>query len=108
MKINGKDYNLGEITFKTMCDLENMGINVSNMMDKPMNTILAFATIAIGDKQVAEREMNEHLINGGSFDSIVQSIQEAMNEAGFMKAVRGDNTKPKTTTKKSTAQKTEN
>ena len=59
MKINGKDYNLGEITFKTMCDLESMGINVSNMMDKPMNTILAFATIAIGDKQVAEREMNE-------------------------------------------------
>ena len=108
MKINGKDYNLGEITFKTMCDLENMGINVSNMMDKPMNTILAFATIAIGDKQAAEREMNEHLINGGSFDSIVQSIQEAMNEAGFMTAVRGDNPKPKTTAKKSTAQKAEN
>lgn len=104
MKINGKDYNLGEITFKTMCDLESMGINVSNMMDKPMNTILAFATIAIGDKQVAE----EHLINGGDFNSIVQSIQEAMAESGFMKAVRADNTKPKTTAKKSTAQKAEN
>ncbi len=100
MKINGKEYNLGEITFKTMCDLESMGINVSNMMDKPMNTILAFATIAIGSKEVAEKEMNEHLINGGDFNSIVSSIQEAMLASGFMKAVQKGKDKPKTPSKK--------
>lgn len=92
MKINGKEYTLGEITFGTMCKLENMGINVSNMMDKPMNTVLAFATIAIGDKKLAEKEMNEHLMHGGKLDSIVEGIQEAMSKSGFMKAIRADKT----------------
>ena len=101
MKINGKDYNLGEITFKTMCELENMGINVSNMMEKPMNTILGFVTLATGSKEVAEAEINEHLINGGNFNSIVESIQEAMLDSGFMKAVQKGEGSPKATAKKS-------
>ncbi|MEE1057561.1 MAG: hypothetical protein UH239_09995 [Acutalibacteraceae bacterium] len=108
MKINGKNYNLGEITFKTICDLENMGISVSNMMDKPMNTILAFATLATGDKQIAERELNEHFINGGDLNSIVQSFQEAMTESGFMKALLANKEESKAPAKKSTVKKAEN
>lgn len=88
MIINGKSYQIPEITFNTMCDLEAIGVSLEKISQKPLMTIRGFLCVAMGqDPQAAGRELEEHLKNGGSFEEIIKEISTALMNSGFFQAL---------------------
>lgn len=96
MKLNGNEYTIPEINFKTMCALEDYGVDISSLLDKPLRTILAFATLAIGDEDKAAHEIETHIANGGNFEDMGQEIRAAIENSGFFKSAAPQTTPPKT------------
>lgn len=108
MKLNGKEFKIPELNFNTMCQLEDMGISLSEMDKKPMAAIRGFISLAIGgDLEMAGKELEMHIINGGKLDDIMQEVVKAVNESGFFRALSQTTTKETSTSKdkESTAKK---
>lgn len=87
MKLNGKEYKIPEITFDTVCELEDAGISLTDIgkpKKKVMSIVRAFVKLATGfeNEQVSEL-IEEHLASGGSFDGIFEEINKAMAESRF-------------------------
>ncbi len=92
MKINGKTYKMPELSFNTMCQLEDMGISLADFEKKPMAAIRGFLALAIGDTETAGRELEAHIISGGDFTEIVEEITKAVQESGFFRALSAKQT----------------
>ena len=91
MKINGKNYTLPELDFNAMCTLEDMGVSITSMDKKPMATIRGFIALAIGDSEKAGKELEEHIVNSGKLDDILNDITKAVNDSGFFRALSSTN-----------------
>ena len=87
MKINGKIYKMPELSFNAVCQLEDMGISLTDFDKKPMAAIRGFLALAIGDVEAAGRELEAHIVNGGDFTEIVGEITKAVQESGFFQAL---------------------
>lgn len=87
MKINGKNYKMPELNFNAMCNLEDMGVSITSLDKKPMATIRGFIALAIGDPEKAGKELEEHIVNGGTLDDIISDITKAVSESGFFQAL---------------------
>ena len=85
--INGNRYDIPEVDFDAVCELEEIGINLLNM-DK---SNLKLATMARGltawimgvDTQTATRELEAHIANGGNIADIITRATESMQRSGF-------------------------
>lgn len=85
--INGNRYDIPEVDFDAVCELEERGINLLNM-DK---SNLKLATMARGltawimgvDTQTASRELEAHIANGGNIADIITRATESMQKSGF-------------------------
>lgn len=88
MKINNKEYTLPELNFNTLCELEDMGVSLSDFNTKAMSTVRAFIALEMGgDLNKAGKEFEAHLINGGDVKQIVDEINKTVNESGFFRAL---------------------
>ncbi len=87
MIINGKTYKLPEFSFETICDLEDYGVSLTNLTEKPMKTVRAFAALAIGDTRTAAREIEEHIKNGGNLNDFIEEIQKSISDSGFFQSL---------------------
>lgn len=87
MIINGKNYKIPEFSFETICDLEDYGVSLTSLTEKPMKTVRAFAALAIGDAKTASREIEEHIKNGGNLTEFVEEIQRSISESGFFQSL---------------------
>lgn len=88
MIINNKEYKLPELTFNSMCMLEDMGIALTGMDKRVLSTVRGFLALAMdGDYESAGREMQAHLANGGTLDEMMQEINRAVSESGFFQAL---------------------
>lgn len=86
--VNGKNYESVGITFNTLCDLEDMGVSLEDFGTKPMSFMRAYVTLCVGgDKVVAGREMEQHLISGGNFESITEVIASEVENSDFFRAI---------------------
>ena len=88
MIINGREYRIPELDFNMICDLEEVGVSILNLEDKPISSLRGF--LAVVGKMPIERagvEIQEHLINGGEIDTLVTEIIEAMVNSGFFQAL---------------------
>ena len=95
MLINEKNYTMPELNFNTMCQLEDMGISMTEMDKRVLTTVRGFLALAMdGDYEKAGKELQRHLENGGSMDHVVQEINQAMEESGFFQALNGRKPKP--------------
>ena len=56
-----------------ICDLEDLGVSIEDIERKPVSIVRAYAGICMG-KSAKESgiEIQEHLLNGGSFDDIMK------------------------------------
>lgn len=85
--INGNRYDIPEMNFDAVCELEERGINLMNM-DK---SDLKLATMARGltawimrvDAQTASKELEAHIANGGNIVDIISRTTEALQKSGF-------------------------
>jgi len=89
MIINGKEYKVKEITFNTMCELEDNGVSITEMDKKPFNVIRGFLAVIMGvDKNTAGEELTKHIKNGGSIEELVTQISKLMENSGFFQAMK--------------------
>ena len=77
--INGKLYQAREITFNAICELEDAGVSLTEIEQKPISTVRSYFAICLGgNKEVAGQEIEKHIINGGSLDEIMTAFREEL------------------------------
>lgn len=84
--INGVTYQAREFDFNTVCDLEEMGISLEEAQKKPMSTVRAYFALHLnGDKELAAKQLQEHLLNGGKFEDVIKVMLEKMDDSDFFR-----------------------
>lgn len=108
MNINGKTYKVPELDFNAMCELEEMGVVLTDMDKKVLTTVRGFLALAMGsDMEIAGKELEEHLASGGNIEAMVEEINKAVSESGFFQALSQSETKGITEGEKQEAEETE-
>ena len=101
--INGKRYKAPEFTFNTVCDFEEAGISLSEAKKKPTSMIrMYFALLFDGDKDEAGKELEQHMMNGGTFEELTDAMVKEMNDSRFFQAIskKSEETDPETAVEK--------
>ena len=59
-----------------------------------------FALLFDGDKDAAGKELEQHMIDGGSFEELTEAMVKEMNESRFFQAIskNAETATPETTT----------
>lgn len=103
--VNGTEYNAKEFDFNLVCDLEDMGISLEKAQDKPMSMVRAYFAFCSGKgKAFAGREMQEHVVKGGSLEDVTKAMSEAMEKSDFFRALQETAENQKGETKKDQAE----
>ena len=90
--INGKQYKAIPFDFNLACDLSEIGISMQLMVSQPMVAVRGyFACVLGGNKELAGKELGEHVINGGTFDDLMEVISEEMEKSDFFQALAKTN-----------------
>jgi hypothetical protein len=85
--INRKVYKAKEFDFNLVCDLEDEGISLEAMQDKPMSMMRAYFGICAGiGRNAAGEEMQKHIVSGGSFEEMAEAMSDAMEQSDFFRA----------------------
>lgn len=86
--INNKLYKAKEFDFNLLCDLEEQGLSLGDIDSKPMSLIRAYLAFC-GEmtKEQAGKEIESHLINGGEFADVIETMSAAMQDSGFFRAI---------------------
>lgn len=99
--VNKIVYTAKPFTFNMICDLEDMGISMEAMANRPMSAVRGYLAICMGsDKDDAGVQMEQHLINGGNFEDVIEAMTEAMNESDFFQSLSKKQEKKTPTAKK--------
>ena len=86
--INGKEYKAKAFDFNLVCDLEDMGIALAEAGKEPMSMVRAYFGICAGkDRDFAGKEMEQHLINGGDFEEVMNAMSEEMEKSDFFRSL---------------------
>lgn len=85
--INEKRYEIPEVNFDAVCELEEMGVEFLALNpNKPRlaSTIRGLAAWVMGvDLKTASREIEAHIANGGNIADILEKITGAVQKSGF-------------------------
>lgn len=85
--INRKVYKAKEFDFNLVCDLEDEGISLEAMQDKPVSMMRAYFGICAGiGGNAAGEEMQKHIVSGGSFEEMAEAMSDAMEQSDFFRA----------------------
>lgn len=89
MVINGKEYKNIPVDFNTVCKLEDMGVNITDMDGKVMTVARAYGALCMRKTiEAAGREIEEHVKNGGSLNPIYEAFAAEVEKSGFFQALR--------------------
>lgn len=81
--INGKEYAIPTINFKAVCELENLGLDFTNVQSRSFNFTCALVAYTIGgDLEKAVNEIDAHIKNGGGLEDFVP-LFEAVSKSDF-------------------------
>ena len=87
-EINGKEYIAKAFDFNLMCDIEDMGLSISDMGKKNMSFTRAYFSLCAGQgKEISGKELEQHMINGGSIDDFVSVMNEEMEKSDFFRSL---------------------
>lgn len=85
-KINGKEYIAKKFDFNLMCDLEDMGVDVTER--KSNKIIRAYFAICAGlTDEEAGNEINSHIISGNTLEEFTEVMTKEMEKSDFFQAV---------------------
>lgn len=89
MKINGNEYRNVPIDFNAVCKLEDMGVDISNIDGKIMTVARAYAALCMRKPlEAAGKEIEEHVQNGGTLNSIYEVFAAEVEKSGFFRALQ--------------------
>lgn len=90
-EVNKKRYDIPELDFNAICDLESMGVSLGQIKKTPTEGIRAFFALCFnGDKEIAGTEIQSHIENGGEMDVIAEALGKAVKESGFFRAIKAN------------------
>ena len=92
IKINNKEYEVPQLGFKDMVAMEDMGFSIIDLFQtqKVFSVATAFVGICAGcSRDEAERLIEQHIMGGGSLDSIYESFTLAVDRSGFFRKLLG-------------------
>lgn len=85
--INGKEYKMPKITYGTLCQLEDLGVDFQDVDSKPFSFIRAIVAIATEQSlNKAQEEIDKHLSNGGTFEDFMP-LFSAIRESDFFQGL---------------------
>ena len=83
----GKEYTGAKIGFNEFCNIESNGGNLLDVNNHILGTVRAYVAVSLGvDSETAGNMIEEHMVNGGTLDSVLGALGEQINESGFLKA----------------------
>lgn len=86
--VNGKQYKAKEFDFNLVCDLEDLGISLQEAEKKPMSMVRAYFSFCAGrGKEYAGKEMEAHIIGGGTFKDVVTAMSDEMKKSDFFRSL---------------------
>lgn len=85
--INGNRYDIPELDFDAVCELEENGVDLLAMNrnnPKLATMVRGFTAWFMGcDNKTASGEIEAHIANGGSISDILSSVSRAIENSGF-------------------------
>lgn len=96
--LNGKEYKIKDVNFDGMCELEELGLSLTTVKNKPLTAFRALVSYYC-DMPIEEatKEIEAHLRSGGDFTKIYSDLVERLSESGFFQLISA---KQKTTESK--------
>lgn len=89
MKINGIEYKNAPIDFNAVCKLEDMGVDISDIDGKVMTVARAYAALCMRKPvEVAGKEIEKHVQNGGSLNTIYEVFAAEVEKSDFFRALQ--------------------
>ena len=86
--INGRRYSAKPFDFNTVCELEDNGVSLAQMKEKPMSMVRAYFALCYGgSKEEAGKEIQAHVVAHGNFNEIYKIMGEEMNDSDFFQAL---------------------
>lgn len=83
-KFNGETVTPRALTFNDICQLEEMGVDISEIGSHTMSFMRAFLALWINKSLKEAGDMiEEHVAKGGEISVLMDAITVAMNESGF-------------------------
>lgn len=87
--INGKKYKPVPFTFNTICAMEECGVSLEAMAERPMSGLRAYFAICYdGSAEDAGKEIEAHIISGENLGEITLVMTEQMEKSDFFRALR--------------------
>lgn len=87
--INEKEYRAKEFDFNLVCDLEDMGISLEQAERKPMSMARAYFALCAGKGRIfAGKEIETHLVGGGSLDGLMDAMSDEMERSDFFRSLK--------------------
>lgn len=87
--INGKEYKSKMIDFNLVCDLEDMGVSITDGDMKNMSLIRGYFGLCAGlSREKAGREMQEHFKNGGKLEEFSDVLKYEFENSEFFQSLR--------------------
>lgn len=85
--INGTEYKALEITYNTICDLDEIGTPIHEFGAKSDKVLRGYIALVMGvSLKAAGEEIQRHVINGGSLVDLATCLTEAITESDFLNA----------------------
>lgn len=86
--LNGIEYKAVPFGFNTVCDLEEQGVSLEDMNNKPLSMVRAYIGLCLGKGGVFSGEQIEkHIIGGGNLADVIAVMTEEMNESDFFRSL---------------------
>ena len=88
VKINNKNYEIPELTFRHSKLMEQMGLPLEGMMSRRyiFSAVSAFTAIVVPcDSEYADHLVEQHVMCGGSIEEIYKAYAEAVQKSGFFR-----------------------
>ena len=87
-KINGKTVTAKPFDYNLMCDLDDMGVSMADISAKPSSFTRAYIALCMDvDKEEAGQQIQEHIIGGGTMESLVEAMNKEMADSDFFQAL---------------------
>ncbi len=85
--INEREYEIPQVNFDAICELEENGVKLVGVNAKDMkllSTIRGLAAWIMGvDTATASRELEEHILGGGDITEIMTAFMKEAEKSGF-------------------------
>lgn len=92
--INGKEYEAVKFGINTICDMEEIGVSITDLKGKNFAALRAYLALCMKKrKDVAGDELESHVINGGSLEELGEIMGKEVEESGFFQALSEESEK---------------